>query len=194
MRIAARFVAMSLLASCSFAFGQAETQPIRSFVDPPAKIATAQEIADMYAAKEYRISVQQISRVFLLSGAAAKPFDRYSLLMLKGQGRMQLKDPPSARWACEDALKVAPSASTAAVARARSALIQASIGNVYRSRTNIRAESISIVEPDSFQKAMQSYFDDEMAAANSEVGPTWTPLIERSQKILQSAQIVLDRE
>jgi hypothetical protein len=147
------------------AFGQAT----RSFLDPPAKIATSQEIQDMYAAKEYRICVQQISRVLMLSGDAAKPYDRYSLLMLKGQCLLQLKDPNSARWAYEDALKIAPNPASAAVARANVALLQAAVGNVYRSRTNIRAEPISILEPESFQKAMQAFYDDEVAAAKNEI-------------------------
>lgn len=88
---------LSLLSSRALA--QAKTPSS----DPPA---TMQELQQLYDAKDWQTLLQKVTKVLPLRGQAAAAYDRYELLMMKGDAHLNLKQGPAASSTFDEASKI----------------------------------------------------------------------------------------
>src|SRR3712207_2633533 len=72
-----------------------DAAPAKADAAAPASPSQA-DIQRAYEAKDYQQVVQLVSKVLPLKGKAAVAYDRYELLMLKGEAHLQLKQPKAA--------------------------------------------------------------------------------------------------
>jgi hypothetical protein len=115
--------------------------------------------ADM-AAGDYRGASQKVERLLFPTSSKQDAHDRYELLMLKGECRLQLKDGMGARSAFGAAEKVAGDASELAAARANALIIARSTSGRYTPRFDTGAgtgrEPIDVLPLESRKRAMEA--------------------------------------
>jgi hypothetical protein len=128
-----------------------------------ARLATREELQQMHDAAQYRICLQQIGRI-LRSGTAARSYDRYDLLLLRGDCLLHLEDPATAQLAYVAAAK-SPVAEQAREGRATALLLQRSTKLTYLPRTeNGTGDGINIVSKESRVSALRALLNDELHA------------------------------
>ena len=140
------------------------------------QVPTPADLQQMYDGKQYKICLQQIARALALKGDAARGYDRYKLLLLRGECLMRLYDRPTSLTAFV-AAQASPDTTTALTARANVVLLQKTSGWDY---VPPGGTSIDISEPESRKKAMAALFavafkdahDDMQTAISS---PSLTP-------------------
>ena len=89
-------------------------------------LPTTDEIHQLFADGKYKETLQRLSRVLALKGEAAKAYDRHSLLRLKGEAQLKLKDVTGAAASFEQAAKEAPDDKARAVDLATQVVIKRS--------------------------------------------------------------------
>lgn len=129
--------------------------------------------ADLHAladAGQYREALKGLFRVLELKGPAAAGYDRYELLMLRGECQLQIREQPSALDSYAAAQKEATANSKpepAAKAGAMELLLQRSSGFTYTPRTGDSKEPISILDPARRPRALLCLYADEMATVSA---------------------------
>lgn len=130
--------------------------------NPSPRLATMDELRQMYDAGHFQVCLQQIARVSRLTGDAAKPYDRWALMLLKADCLLRLEDSAEALRTYR-AAEASPVPKQAAEARAMDLLIQRSEQLAYRPKSRQVAEAYAITTPESRRKAMAALFEDELA-------------------------------
>lgn len=133
---------------------------------PNPPLPTPADIREMFKAGQYRTCLQQIARVLQLSGDAAKPYDLYALLLLRGDCLLQLDDKPTAMIAYAEAEK-SPDVAQAAAARAMTLLLRRSNGKTFVPPGG--GQSLNILDAANRKKAMSLLFDDGLKGAQPEI-------------------------
>jgi hypothetical protein len=127
------------------------------------RIATTAELHQMRDAGQYRICLQQIARVLRLTDAA-KGYDRYDLLLLRGDCLLHLEDPATAELAYAAGAKSAVP-EQAREARAMAFLLQRSTGMTYSPKgAGQAADGINVADKEGRTKALRALLQDEMRA------------------------------
>ncbi len=145
-------------AACGhFAFGAASA--LSAAPNPP--LPTPGDFGEMFKAGQYRTCLQQIGRVLQLAGDAAKPYDKYALLLLRGDCLLQLNDKPTALVAYAQAEK-SPDTTQAAEARAMTLLLRRSNGLSF---TPPGGGAMNILDPANRKKGMMLLFEDGLKGA-----------------------------
>ena len=120
------------------------------------QLPAMEEIRAAVAAGEHSAAVQKIDKRLFASGNREVP-ERYELLMLKGECKLQLKDRIGAGTAFKSAVKVAPALNELAAAQANALIVDRSSSGVYKPRFGTAAEAIDILPLDSRKRAMLAY-------------------------------------
>jgi hypothetical protein len=127
------------------------------------RIATTAELHQMRDAGQYRICLQQIARVLRLTDAG-KGYDRYDLLLLRGDCLLHLEDPATAQLAYAAAAK-SPVPEQAREARAIAFLLQRSTGMTYSPKgAGEAADGINLASKEGRTKALRALLQDELRA------------------------------
>ncbi|QOV91711.1 hypothetical protein [Humisphaera borealis] len=148
----------------------------------PARLATMDELRQMYDAGSFQVCLQQISRVSRLTGDAAKPYDKWALLLLKADCLLRMEDTSEALRTYR-AAESSPVAKQAAEARATEFLIKKSQNLAYKPKTVQTPEPLAITVPQSRKKALVALLDDELAADRAKINQaleakTLTPMFD----------------
>jgi len=128
----------------------------------PVPLPTPADLAQMHDAGDYRLCLQQIARVLMLRGDAARPYDPFALLLLRGDCLLHLQDRATASEAYAAAARSTDPAQRAE-ARATALLINKSVGLVFTPKPPAKPTPISIVERADRKKAMLA-LHQQMAA------------------------------
>jgi hypothetical protein len=135
-----------------------------------------QELQLLQNEKQWQPLLQKLQRVLSLRGDAAKNYDKYELLMMKGEAHTQLKQPAPATSAFNDAAKEATTANDkmkAAVASTSALLIKRSQTFVYKRKSPATQptdkKEIDILDPANRKAAFAALAADEMAALQPKV-------------------------
>jgi hypothetical protein len=133
------------------------------------RLPTAAELRQMRDAGQYHICLQQIGRVLRLGGGAGKGYDRYDLLLLRGDCLLHLEDPATAKLAYAAAAQ-SPVAEQARAGRATALLIQRSTKMTYVPKTgNDTGDGINIASAENRTKAMAALLRDELRASEGDI-------------------------
>jgi hypothetical protein len=89
------------------------------------------DVRDLYEQGDYPRLLQQVARALAVKGKAAKDYDRYELLVLKGEGHLNLKNPAASAEAFDEAAKFAADEQSAALARSMAELVRRTKGQPY---------------------------------------------------------------
>lgn len=149
-----RFAALALMMLTSQAWAANPTIP------------TEQDLQQMFDKKEYRACLQQSARVLSLTGDAAKPYDRYTLQMRRGECLLNLNDPQTALGAYNAALTASDTPVRGETARAHVALIKGSRNGNFVPAGG--GAPISIIPLDSRKTAMAALCKERLAASEQE--------------------------
>lgn len=144
----------------------------------PATLPSGDDLHKQFEAKQYQSLLMNLARVLQLKGAAAQPYDRVDLLMLRGEALTQLKQQAAAVEAFDAAAKEATSAQTkvartpeqVALARAMSMLVHQSHNFAYTPRAvapGQRPDPISLLDLSQRPAAFKALLSDALA----EMGP-----------------------
>lgn len=142
----------------------AQTRPAENQGPPP--LPTMDELRQMYDNGDYQAAIQQIARVLRLRGAAAQPYDRDQLLLLRGKTLLALDDSRAARRTFDEAQKSAQN-DVAMTAHGFFALLARSKRSVYMKRSGDQAQ-INIADPKNLTAAFNAVLDDELPAFQKE--------------------------
>jgi hypothetical protein len=130
------------------------------------RLATPQELRQFHDAGQYLFCVQQIARV-LRADSAGKHYDRYDLLLLRGDCLLHLEDPGSALLAYS-AASASPVAKQARQARAMAFLLRGSTGMTYQTRgDHDHQEKFNLASEQDRTKALRALLKDEQRANQS---------------------------
>jgi hypothetical protein len=133
------------------------------------RLPTAAELRQMRDAGQYHICLQQIGRVLRLGGGAGKGYDRYDLLLLRGDCLLHLEDPATAKLAFAAAAQ-SPVAEQARAGRATALLIQRSTKMTSVPRVgNDTGDGINIASAENRTKAMAALLRDELRASEADI-------------------------
>jgi hypothetical protein len=105
--------------------------PDRAAVPAADRNPTMGDVRDLYEQGDYPRLLQQVSRALAVRGQAAKDYDRYDLLVLKGEGHLNLKNPSASAEAFDEAAKYAADEQAAALARSMAELVRRTKGQPY---------------------------------------------------------------
>src|SRR5688572_22292419 len=135
-------------------------------------LPTGEEIHELFDDGKYPEVLKKLSRVLALKGNAAKAYDRYDLLMLKGEAHLQTRAGSAAMAAFKQAAEEAPDPQAASVARATERLVRRSKNLAYEpavrdpdNPSRGAGEPIDIRDARRRRDALAALFADEMAAA-----------------------------
>lgn len=169
--------------------------------DPLPSIA---ELQQLQTDKQWQPLLQKLQRVLSLRGDAAKNFDRYDLLMMKGEALAQLKQPGPATSAFNEAAKESQTdKNRAAVASATGLLIKRSQSFVYKRKSPTTQPSdpkeIDVLDPTKRKDGFAALAADERAVLQPKVKSATSannlkPVIElmKSMEDLRNAELAAD--
>ena len=128
------------------------------------------EVRADIASGDYRTALKKIDKELFPSSAGEKSGERYELLMLKGECKLQLKDRIGASSAFKAAAKAAGNVNELAAAHANALIIDRSASGRYSPRLGSGAEPIDILPMESRKRAM--------TALQGEIASQYKPQIE----------------
>jgi len=131
--------------------------------DAPATMPSMMDLKQMHDSGNYRGCLQQIARVMQLSASAGGGYDKYELLMLRGDCLLHLDDSVTAIAAYNAAAK-SPVPSQANEAIATVLLIKKSNHDLIFSASGGLTGGLSIIERDNRLKAIGQLFSREFSA------------------------------
>jgi hypothetical protein len=160
-----------------------------------------QEIQALFDAGDYNGVLRDVAHVLTLGGKAGEPYDKYELLVLRGETQLRLKLAPSAAAAFKQAAAQTKDVQKAAMATATDLLIRRSPQLQYTPRKTgggQHAEPIGIVDAKSRKQAMEALYVDERDAAAEAMAQgkkaVSLPQIAAAVKAIQAHSLVaLDR-
>ena len=133
---------------------------------PNPPLPTPADLGEMFKAGQYRVCLQQIARVLQLTGDAAKPYDKYALLLLRGDCLLHLGDKATAMMAYAETEK-SPNVAQAAEARAMTLLLRRSSGTMFTPPAG--GEALDLLDPPNRKKGMTLLFEDGFKGAQPEI-------------------------
>jgi|GEM_PF-6786885 len=145
---------LTVIVSAGAAWGQTTTPASAN------RLATMEELQEMYAAKAYRQCIQHIARVMPPLGEPPAGYTKYALLMLRAECLVSTGDTFSARLAYESAANEAKDATQSAAARARIAVLDRAVSN--KISVPGQAEGIDITTEAGRQQGMALVFGESM--------------------------------
>lgn len=156
------------------AFGLAACVAVAVSAAPASKPAlpTQEDIQKAFDAKDYAGVLEKLGRVLPLKGDAAAPYDRYELLILKGESHLRLKQLKSAGDAFAAAAKETKEDDKAAIARATQRVLREAKGTEVRRHVPKRGEklvSADLIDPDHRADAFKIVYDDLRTVAQPKV-------------------------
>jgi hypothetical protein len=142
----------------------------------------------MHDAREYRTCLQQVARLLALRGELAAHYDRYALLLLRGDCLLHLEDRATALEAYTEAM-TSPEPRQLAEARAMTRLIAGSTGLAFNPKFPPDAPAIDIVDHQGRKKAMlalmeQLQFENKAAIDAALAARTLVPIIHAAPALL----------
>jgi len=158
-RIVTTLILMLVAANSPAATAQPSPRP------PPS----LEEIRSDVAAADYNGALRKIETLLFPTSSDRASRDRYELLMLKGECRLQLKDGVGARGAFESAAKVAGDAAELAAARANALIIAKSFSGRYAPPGSVASDAIDILPLESRKRAMDALRADLWAQQKAPV-------------------------
>jgi hypothetical protein len=147
---------------------------------PPSSL---EDLRKLYEQKQYSDVVKEATRMLRLKGDAARTFDRYGVLMLKGDAQIQLKQGAQATEAFAQAQKETTDPKKLADAKACELLVKKSRGMMYTPKTSpppstrpstnpsaaARKGAINIGDESARSDALNALFNDEWTLAKPKV-------------------------
>jgi hypothetical protein len=164
-------------------------------------LPSMQELQQLQTDKNWTGLLQKLQRVLALRADAAKNYDRYALLTMKGEAHAQLKQPGPASSAFNDAAKEAGAdKNRAAVASATGMLIKRSQQFVYKRKSPTTQPSdpkeIDVLDAAKRKDGFAALAADELAALQPKVKSATSannlrPVVElmKSMDDLQNAEL-----
>lgn len=134
----------------------------------PAALPTMDEISKLVDEGQWKEGLAAISRVSELKGAAAAPYQRNKLLMMKAECQLQLHENSGATATLATLTKEAKDAKEAAEPIALTELLQKSPGGTYTPKTAGQAP-ISVLDRSKRKEAYGALSTDELAALQTRV-------------------------
>jgi hypothetical protein len=135
----------------------------------PEPLLTSDQIRQLFDDGNYSETLKQINRVLMLRGKQADAYDRYDLLMLRGETSIRMKAIAPALTSFADAAREASDdPHKAAVARATEMLLRKSKNFIYTPRPDRKgktADPIDLLEEKKRKAAIVALFNDEMSLA-----------------------------
>jgi len=128
----------------------------------------------MIDAQAYRPALQAIAQILPSVAGTAAGSDKYSLLMMRGECLLQLKDGATAIIAFDQATTAAGSLEQNEAARAMGGLIRKSTSLFYTPRTGDNRTPLDLTNLDARKRAMIALLDDELPAAATRVNQALT--------------------
>ena len=169
-RIAIIFVTM-LTAGFTYAAPSAPA-PKAPAAKASAALPAQEEILKTFESGDYPLVLQQLARVLPLRGNAAAGYDRYELLMLKGETHLRMKQFKTAGDAFGAAAKETKHDVHAAEARATQRLVKEAKGPEIKRkfpRKDEPLQSASLLEKEKRADAMRIVYQDLTAAAEPKI-------------------------
>ena len=167
-------------------------------------LPSMQELQQLQTDKQWQPLLQKLQRVLSLRGDAAANYDRYALLMMKGEAHAQLKQPAPATSAFADAAKEAQAdKNRAAVASSTALLIKRSQSFVYKRKSPSTQptdpKEIDVLDPAKRKDGFVALAADELAALQPKVKSATTannlkPVVElmKSMSDLRNAELAAE--
>jgi hypothetical protein len=137
-----------------------------------AALPTEAEIRAAFDAGDYAKALQQLQRVIVLKGAAAAAYNRYDMLMLKGESHLRSKQYKSAADAFGLAAKASEDEVQQATARATQRLVLEAKGPTVQRRSLARGEKpekADLLDPEQREQALRIVHADLRAANEPKV-------------------------
>jgi hypothetical protein len=168
---------------------------LRAADAPP--LLTMDEVKKLADSGQYQDALKALGRISQLQGAAAAPYNRHEVLMLRAECQLQTKQTSAARETLELARKEAVTAldeEKAAQASALKQLIEKSPGFHYTPKTGTSRKPIPILDRILRKAAYDALFADDLAplqakAKAAAVSKSLVPIAEAS-KLLSSVRAV----
>jgi hypothetical protein len=141
-------------------------RPVRAAGAPPPP--TMDEIKTRFEANDFNGVLRDLAHVLSLHGKAAEPYDRYDLLMLRGETELRLKQAAPAAMAFKQAASQTKDPQQTAVASSTDMLVRRSNQFQYTPKKAEKGkvpEPIDIVNADKRKLALAALYEDERDAA-----------------------------
>jgi hypothetical protein len=138
----------------------------------PAPPPSQEEIAKTFETGDYPLVLQQLARVLPLRGKAAAGYDRFELLMLKGETHLRLKQYKTAGDAFGAAAKDTKDDVHAATARATQRLVREAKGPEIQRRVPKKDEPLQkadLLDREKRPDALRIVYEDLTAAAEPKI-------------------------
>jgi len=166
---------------------------------PPAP--TTQEMQGLLDSGQYNDVLRDVAHALALGGREGQAYEKYDLLILRGETQLRLKQSAPAALAFKQATGQTVDMQKAAVASAMDLLIRRSPQFQYTPRkvaTGVKPAPIPITDPQNRKLALAALYDDELAAAGEALAEgkkaVSLPQIAAAVKAIQSHSLVaLDR-
>ncbi|MEZ0268089.1 MAG: hypothetical protein ACAI43_25475 [Phycisphaerae bacterium] len=137
-----------------------------SLAAPP----TPAQIQEKYAAADYRGALAGIAQALALKPGSDEGYDRYALLMLKGECLVQLGSQSLAADAFEDAREATDHLGRAAAAKANEIVLRKALAFKYVPKTGTDKNAIDIKPADGRLRAMNALRADLLAQNKVQIG------------------------
>jgi len=154
----------------------------------PTSPPTMEQLRELYDSGDYRTCIQQVAGVMRLTGAAAKPYDREQLQLLRGETLIALNDPATAKRVLQEASK-SSQPDVAIRARGLVALLSKSRGSIYTPRSG-GGKPLDISDPENRKRALEAMVTDEIGGLEAAAKPAQSA--DNLKPIIQIMPRVLD--
>jgi len=161
-----------------------------------AEAPTTQQIQDDYDSKQYQNVIRDVAQAMPLTADPSKGYDKATLLALKAESHLQLKQYAPAADAYNSAAKDSSDPQMATIYKALSLLIHKSPGGSYQPRqpttrpvdANGKPTPINIIDMNQRGEAMNALLADETKVVSAKIEPltkqnTLPPLMEGIKQI-----------
>ncbi len=159
-----------------------------------ATTETQEQLQQDFEAKDYQKLLPKLNQALALKGPAAAGYDRYKLLLLKGETQLRIPPGKSAADAFKAASLVAPDADSTAIAKATFVLVNRSSNGKFQpkkpadSKSSQPPAAIDILDPDSRKQAFAALFaemvaTDQPMVDRTEQMTTLPPIVSTAQKL-----------
>lgn len=129
-------------------------------------LPTEEEIRQAFEGGDYKGALQRLSRVVNLKGGAGAAYDRYTLLMLKGESHLRLKQLKPAGEAFAAAARETDDEMQAAAARATQRLLAEARAFQIKRRVPAKGKKVQtadVLDPDQREAALRILYEDVRA-------------------------------
>jgi hypothetical protein len=133
---------------------------------------TQEEVKTAFEAANYAQAIQLASRALAVKGKAAADYDRYELLMLRGESQLRLKQLKAAADTFGAAVKETKDDNDAAKARAIQYVLRAAKGTTVTRKVAKKGETVKsadLLKPEERENAFKIVYDDLRAGMDPKI-------------------------